>query len=39
MLCVKFGWNQPSISGEEDETVKSLERDGQTDRQADAGQK
>ena len=24
MLCVKFGWNWPSGSGEEDENVKSL---------------
>ena len=32
MLCAKFGWNWPSGSGE-DENVKSLQTDGQTDRQ------
>ena len=31
MLCAKFGWNWPSGSGE-DENVKSLRTDGQTDR-------
>ena len=35
MLCVKFGWNWPSGSGEEDENVKSLQTDGQTDGQTD----
>ena len=33
MLCAKFGWNWPSGSGEEDENVKSLQMDTQTDRQ------
>ena len=37
MLCAKFGWNWPSGSGEEDENVKSLQTDGRTDRQTDAG--
>ena len=32
MFCAKFGWNLPSGSGEEDENVKSLDTDGQTDR-------
>ena len=32
MLCAKFGWNWPSGSGEEDENVKSLQTDRQTDR-------
>ena len=32
ILCAKFGWNWPSGSGEEDENVKSLQTDGQTDR-------
>ena len=32
MLCAKFGWNWRSGSGE-DENVKSLQTDGQTDRQ------
>ena len=27
MLCAKFGWNQQSGSGEEDENVKSLQTD------------
>ena len=27
MLCVKFGWNWPSGSGEKDENVKSLQMD------------
>ena len=31
MLCAKFGWNWPSSSGEEDENVKSLQTDRQTD--------
>ena len=31
MLCAKFGWNWLSSSGEEDENVKSLQTDGQTD--------
>ena len=31
MLCAKFGWNWPSGSREEDENVKSLQTDGQTD--------
>ena len=35
MLCAKFGWNWPS--GFEDENVKSLQRDGQTDGQTDDG--
>ena len=34
MLCAKFGWNFPSGSWEEDENMKSL----QTDRQTDDGQ-
>ena len=29
MLCAKFGWNWPSGSGEEDENVKSLQRQRQ----------
>ena len=33
MFCAKFGWNWPSGSGEEDENVKSLQTDWQTDRQ------
>ena len=37
MLCAKFGWNWPSGSGEEDENVKSLQTDRQTDGQTDAG--
>ena len=37
MLCAKFGWNWPSGSGEEDENVKSLQTDGQTDRRTDDG--
>ena len=32
MLCAKFGWNWPSGSWEEDENVKSLQTEGQTDR-------
>ena len=32
MLCVKFGWNWPSGSGEENENVKYLETDGQMGR-------
>ena len=35
MLCVKFGWNWLSGSGEEDENVKSLQMDGQKDGQMD----
>ena len=31
MFCAKFGWNWPNGSGEEDENVKSLQTDGQTD--------
>ena len=31
MLCAKFGWNWPGGSGEEDDNVKSLQTDGQTD--------
>ena len=31
MLCAKFGWNWPSGSGEEDENVKCLQTDRQTD--------
>ena len=31
MLCVKFGWNWPCGSREEDKNVKSLRTDGQTD--------
>ena len=34
-LCVKFGWNWFSGSGEEDENVKSLQTDRQMDRQTD----
>ena len=37
MLCTKFGWNWPSGSGEEDENVKSLQTNGQTDRRTDDG--
>ena len=33
MLCAKFGWNWPIVSGEEVENVKSLETDRWTDRQ------
>ena len=32
MLCVKFGWNWPSSSGEEDGNSKCLQKDGQTNR-------
>ena len=35
MFCAKFGWNWPSGSGEEDENVKSLQTDRQTDGQTD----
>ena len=31
ILCAKFGWNWPSGFGEEDENVKSLQTDRQTD--------
>ena len=31
MLCAKFGWNWSGGSGEEDENVKKLQTDGQTD--------
>ena len=31
MLCAKFAWNFPYGSGEEDENIKSLQTDGQTD--------
>ena len=31
ILCAKFGWNWPSGCGEEDENVKSLQTDRQTD--------
>ena len=31
MLCAKFGWNWSSGSGEEDENVKNLQTDRQTD--------
>ena len=37
MLCAKFGWNWPSGSGE-DENVKSLQTDRQTDGWTDDGQ-
>ena len=37
MPCVKFGWNWPSGSGEEDENVKSLGKDGRTDRRRTTG--
>ena len=37
ILCAKFGWNWPSGSGEEDENVKSLQTDGQTDRRRTTG--
>ena len=33
MLCAKFGWNWPSGSEEEDENVKSLQTDWQSNRQ------
>ena len=33
MFCAKFIWKWPSGSGEEDENVKSLQTDGQTDEQ------
>ena len=35
MLCAKFGWNWPSGSEEEDEHVKSLQTDRQTDGRMD----
>ena len=35
ILCVKFSWNWPSGSGEEDENVKSLQTDGQSDGRTD----
>ena len=35
MLCAKLGLNWPSGSGEEDENVKSLQTDRQTDGQTD----
>ena len=34
-MPIKFDCNWPSGSGEEDENVKSLQMDGQTDRQMD----
>mgnify|MGYP003692227413 CR=1 FL=1 len=37
MLCAKFGGNWLSGSGEEDEIVKSLQTDGQTDRRRTTG--
>ena len=37
MFCAKFGWNWPSGSVEEDENVKSLQTDRQTDGQTDDG--
>ena len=37
MLCAKFGLNWPNGSGEEDENVKSLQTDGQTDRRRTIG--
>ena len=36
-LCVMFGCNWPSGSGEEDENVKSLRTDGQNDGRTDDG--
>ena len=33
MLCAKFGWNWPSVSGEEDENVQSLRRQQRQQRQ------
>ena len=38
MICAKVGWNWPSGSGEEDENVKSLQTDRQTDGRTDDGQ-
>ena len=35
MLCAKFGWDWPSGSWEEEENVKSLQTDGQTNRRTD----
>ena len=35
MLCAKFGWNWLSGSGQEDENVKSLQTDRQTDGRTD----
>ena len=37
MLCAKFEWDSPSGSEEEDENVKSLQTDEQTDWQTDDG--
>ena len=37
MLFAKFGWNWPSGFGEENENVKSLQTDGQTDRRRTTG--
>ena len=37
MHCAKFRWNWPSGSREEDENVKSLQMDGQTDRRRTTG--
>ena len=39
MFCVKFGWNWPSGSDEEDENVKSLRTNGQTNRWTTSDQK
>ena len=39
MLWAKFGWSQPSGSGEEDENVESLQRDRLTDRRTTGDQK
>ena len=39
MICDKFCWNWPSGSGEEDENVKSLQTDRQTNGRTDDGQK
>ena len=39
ILCAKFGWNWQSVSGEEDENVKSLQTDGKAGGQTDADEK
>ena len=34
-ICIKFGWNWSSSSGEEDENVTFLQTNGQMDQQMD----
>ena len=32
MFCAKFGWNWPSVTGEEEENVRSLRQEGRGQR-------